>query len=337
MIQMVKRSKNFVMFKNMFDGEVSNYFNKNFPRDEYTGPVHYYTTDIPRNMFRSVLPVLLCKIFKKNKKFVMPIGSSTEIIFSIALLQDDIIDNDEVRQHMTSGWKKYGLPVSVASIDYCYYYAWKMLRQIEKFPIPEARKKMIYDSYMESQKKLYESFLFERFNKMNFKVTMKDILNLHECKTINGINALYCSSLAIGLPIPQCKKIRRYATLLGYAGQIKNDILDFQKLKGYDEYLKYSDIKRGYINYPIVRLFKIISKAEKQKVMKNIGKNNMANVKEVLGILESHGIADICIKDCKEFVSKAKQCISSFRRCREKNIFLEWADSHAKFSRSNWP
>jgi geranylgeranyl pyrophosphate synthase len=251
------------MFKNVFEKEISKFFKEDFPRNKFTEPVHYYTTDIPRNMFRSVLPVFMCRMFNKDTKTILPIATTSEIIFSIALLQDDIIDNDHTRQGMQSGWIKYGMPICIASIDYCYYYVWKILKKLEKFPISKKRIKIIYESYLSSQKKLYQSFLFERFNRMNLKLKIDDVLKLHECKTVTGINSIYCSALAMNLPISDCNKFKKYALLLGYAGQIKNDILDFHKLKGYGEYRKFSDFKRGYMNYPLIKLFNRVNKKER--------------------------------------------------------------------------
>jgi hypothetical protein len=63
----------------------------------------------------------------------------------------------------------------------------------------------------------------------------------------------------------------------------------------------------------------------------------MSNINKILKILNKYNTAKECVEDCKKFVSNAIECISKFRNCEEKQIFLSWANSHAKFERTNWP
>ena len=158
---------------------------------------------------------------------------------------------------------------------------------------------------------------------------------LDEWKTTTGISAQYCSVLALGASMGDCKKLRMYALLLAYAGQIKNDILDFYKIKGYAEYRKFSDFKRGYMNYPVVKLFRECNKNDKIIFKKNYGKAGKSNINAIIKLMEKYNIAEKTVNDCKKFVDSAKKSIANFRDCPEKDTILDWADSSVRFARAS--
>ncbi|MBN2202832.1 MAG: polyprenyl synthetase family protein [Candidatus Aenigmarchaeota archaeon] len=328
-----KPSASFLSYNDIFKRDVLPFLRKKFPRDKYTEPIWYYTTDIPRSMFRSVIPLCLARVFRKDIRKVLPVIAASEIIFSITLAQDDIIDGDKQRQGFPSAWKKYGLPICVASIDYCYFYAYKILKEVEKY-VPRERAKMIYDAFLEGQKLVNKSFMFEKIHKNDFSLGLEDMKNLMEWKTITGITDQYCSMLALNCDLDDCRNMRRYAVLNGYAGQVKNDILDFFYIKGYEEYRKFSDFKEGYMNYAIIRLHNLCSKADRKVLEGSYGKGGKPNIERILELIEKYGLQKIVMNDCRKFVRDAKNSIATFRDCPEKDMIMSWADSAVKFSRS---
>ncbi len=321
------------IFKSIHESYVEKNINQKFPLNEFTSPI-YYMLGFPRNFFRAALPIIIARMFNEKIKKFLPISSSSEIIYAISLVQDDIIDNDEKRNNKFTAWKKFGLSHCIASIDYSYYYVIKIIDQLKDYNINKERLKFVYKNYLEAHKVLNESFILEEQNKLNFDISLESLLKIYEYKTITGTNALFCSALITkDLSLNDCKRFEKYAIFVAYAGQIKNDILDYFPLKGYEEYRKLSDFKEGYINYPIIKFLKKCSISDKKILVNNFGKNP----EKVVDLLNKYDIAKECMHDCSMFISNALEQISDFNSSKEKNIFEEWANSNKKFSRIKWP
>ncbi len=321
------------VFKRIYESYVEKNIRQNFPLNEFTNPV-YYMLGFPRNFFRAALPIIIARMFNERIIKFLPISTSSEIIYAISLVQDDIIDNDKKRNNKFTAWKKFGLSHCIASIDYSYYHVIKIINQLKDCNINKERLKLIYRNYLESHKVLNESFILEERNKFNFDISLENLLKIYEYKTITGTNALFCSALiAKGLSINDCEKFKRYAIFVAYAGQIKNDILDYFPLKGYEEYRKLSDFKKGYINYPIIKFFRECSISDKKILMNKFGKTP----EKVVDLLNKYDISKECMNDCSMFINKALEQISDFENSKEKNIFEDWANSNKKFGRINWP
>jgi geranylgeranyl pyrophosphate synthase len=311
------------LYGQLYKEHVEPFIHENFPQGVSIEPVYYYL-DRETIRFRSGLPILINQMFGGELKNVLPISASSEIIYAITLLQDDIIDNDEVRWGLPSGWKKYGIGSVIVSADFSYYYVIDILRKI---PESLTNRGKIIESFLNSHKKLYSSFIIENNNKRNFNFGIQNVLRVYEFKTITGINATYCGTLSVdSLPRELYENVKEYATYLAYAAQIRDDIKDLELYKK-----EVSDIRNGYMTYPIVKLKNVLNNADKEIFRSNFGVDSEDSANKILSLLEKYDIKSKCIDDANHFVDYALSKVDIIKKYDKNKVLETWAEFYRIF------
>tara|TARA_Y100000310_G_scaffold200887_1_gene200984 strand:+ start:3772 stop:4791 length:1020 start_codon:yes stop_codon:yes gene_type:complete len=320
--------KNVKELYNLFDKiyleEVKPYIENNFPRNKFTEPVYYILDELKLRRFRAAFPLILANYFNISKEKILPIAATSELIFTIALVQDDFFDRDDFRLDIKTAPKKFGKEVSIASSDYSYTYIFKMLKQLVNKVSKETLAK-INNSYIEAHERLYASFLMELLTNRDITFSLKKVIELHKAKTIQGTNAFFCTALICeeSNNIKLSEELKKYCLNLAVAGQIKNDVYDlyrYAKIRGY------SDLLNGYMNYPLAKLLELSNKEEKERIKKLFEENK---VNEIVKLIKEKGIITSCIEDCSDYVEKSIDIINKLKINEElrKLLFL-WAEGN---------
>ena len=312
------------VFTNIFNNEVKPYIEERFPRNKYTEPVYYILDNFVLRRFRSGIPLVMAELLNVKKEYIIPIAAASELMFAIALVQDDFFDNSEVRGDIPSAHIKYGTRVSMASCDYSYCYIIKILREIENFNLPRPLIEKIYLSFLEIQEKVFISFLVEMQNNKSLDFTQDDILELHKNKTIHGINTIYCASLIFDhiLKSNFAESLKEYSIELAIAGQIKNDIYDLTR---YAKSRGYTDILNGYITYPLAILIKCLSLEERKKLAKFFSEGD---IEKIVHLMNEKKVIDKCIIDGIKHAEKGINLIPKKFNKILTNIMQLWVEGN---------
>ncbi|MBS3145063.1 polyprenyl synthetase family protein [Candidatus Woesearchaeota archaeon] len=312
------------IFTNRFNKEVKPYIEEIFPRNKHTEPVYYILDNFILRRFRSGLPLVMAELLNVEKEYIMPIAAASELMFAIALVQDDFFDNSEVRGNIPSAHIKYGSRVAMASCDYSYCYVLKILQEIEKFDIPKPLAKKIYLSFLEIQEKVFTSFLVELLNNKSLDFSQDDVLELHRNKTIHGVNTIYCASLIFDnmLHSSFSENLKEYSIQLAIAGQIKNDIYDLTR---YAESRGYTDILNGYLTYPLAILIKNLNSEERVKLVKFFSEES---IKEIVQLMNQKQIIEKCVVDGIKHAQMGIDLIPKEFNNTLTNIMKLWAEGN---------
>ncbi|MCX6748048.1 MAG: polyprenyl synthetase family protein [Candidatus Pacearchaeota archaeon] len=315
------------LFDKLYENEVKPYIENRIARNRHTEPVYYILDNFKLRRFRGAFPIIISELYNQNRALVLPIAAASELVFCIALVQDDIIDDDEKRGEIIASHIKYGIGKCLASCDYIYALIIKMLKELENQKINPEIINIVYESFIEAHERLYKSFLDEKNEANNFKLSEEEILETYKNKTIQGTNALFCAILLCTENKDLANLIKEYSYKLAIAGQIKNDIYD---ATSYLINRGYSDLENGYVTYIIKKLINSFPETEREGIIEII-KNKDHD--KIIKILNDKGIITLCIQDCNKFVEEAISLIKGRFPKRLEEIFLVWAEGNRKFSR----
>ena len=314
------------IFDRRFKADVLPYIESKLERSSLSEPVYYYLDNFHIRTFRSALPILIGEALGADTKPLLAVGAASELVFYIALVQDDIIDNDDQRGSIQSSHKKFGVPRVAASADYCYGAVFALLEDLSKTNLHEDTLRAVLAGFKAAHIRLYRSFLSELNSSFDFEMRKEDIERIHLDKTAQGINAMYCTGLVIDNS-PQsalAQLLKSYSEKLAAAGQIKNDLYDFTR---YAKIRGLSDFKNGYINYVIWLAMDrgIASRAELKKIFREKNEAAVAGIignKELIKQLKSviNGLVESAIKEVRSLEADAGL----------KEILTCWAEGNRK-------
>ncbi len=171
---------------------------------------------------RPMLVMLSYSLFKDNVHFALPAAAAVEIFHNFTLLHDDIMDNADVRRGKPTVHVKWDKNVAILSGDVMMIWAYKLLAQLPAKALPQ-----ILTEFNTMAAEVCEGQQYDMDYETRVKVSMAEYMNMIELKT----SVLLGSSAAIGAMLAeatpeQCKTLKRFATEIGIAFQLQDDLLD---------------------------------------------------------------------------------------------------------------
>ena len=171
---------------------------------------------------RPVLLLITLETFGGNIDEAMPAAMAVEIFHNFTLLHDDIMDNADVRRGKPSVYAKWGGNVALLSGDAMLITAYKHLTRISASVLPR-----VMNIFSDMALEVCEGQQYDMDFESMDKVSVVDYMQMIERKT----SALLSGSAMIGATMAgasddDVKKIYRFATELGLAFQLQDDVLD---------------------------------------------------------------------------------------------------------------
>lgn len=171
---------------------------------------------------RPVLLLLTTEAFGGNVDEAMPAALAVEIFHNFTLLHDDIMDNADVRRGKPSVFAKWGGNVALLSGDAMLITAYKHLNRVAPEVLPRVMN-IFGDMALEVCEGQQYDMDFENID----EVSVEEYMLMIERKT----SALLSGSATIGATLAgasedDIRKVYRFATELGLAFQLQDDVLD---------------------------------------------------------------------------------------------------------------
>tara|TARA_Y100000310_G_scaffold332096_1_gene407004 strand:- start:244 stop:1272 length:1029 start_codon:yes stop_codon:yes gene_type:complete len=311
-------------FDRIYLEKVKPFIESNFPINKYSEPVYYILDNFILRRFRASLPYLMAKNLKVDPEKIIPLGAASELMFSIALVQDDFFDRCGKRGNLDSSHIKFNPRVAMASSDYSYAFCSKMINKIRNIGLNKETIEKVQDAFIDIQKVVFESFLMEMVNEKDFNFNMNDILTLHKSKTIHGTNTIYATALICDSinNTNIAEKIKKYCLDLAVAGQIKNDLYDLTR---YSKTRGFSDLINGYMTYPLAKLKKVLNDEENENLKSLFA---YGEAEKIVELIKREDIISLCIDDNEKYVNNSLGHINSLFEGRLKEIFEIWAQGN---------
>ena len=171
---------------------------------------------------RPVLLLLAVDAFGGSVEEAMPAALAVEVFHNFTLLHDDIMDNASMRRGKPSVYAKWGGNVAILSGDTMLIVAYKHLLRIN----PEYMQR-VFSIFSDMAIDVCEGQQYDMDFESMSHVSAEEYISMIERKT----SALLSGSAMIGATLAgasedDVKKIYRYATELGLAFQLQDDMLD---------------------------------------------------------------------------------------------------------------
>lgn len=171
---------------------------------------------------RPMLLMLACGIFRDDLQPALPAAAAVEVFHNFTLLHDDIMDNAAVRRGKPSVYAKWGQNVAILSGDAMLIQAYRLLELIPRELLPQ-----VLTTFNAMALEVCEGQQYDMDFEHKAKVSVVEYMHMIELKT----SALLAGAVAIGALMggasdADCRKLRRFATELGLAFQLQDDLLD---------------------------------------------------------------------------------------------------------------
>ena len=171
---------------------------------------------------RPVLLLITAETFGGSIEEALPAALAVEIFHNFTLLHDDIMDNADVRRGKPSVYAKWGGNVALLSGDAMLITAYKMLAKLSSERLPK-----VLNIFSDMALEVCEGQQYDMDFETIERVSVEEYMQMIERKT----SALLSGSAMIGATMAgasedDIKKIYRFATELGLAFQLQDDVLD---------------------------------------------------------------------------------------------------------------
>ena len=171
---------------------------------------------------RPVLLLITTEAFGGDIEEAMPAALAVEIFHNFTLLHDDIMDNADVRRGKPSVFAKWGGNVALLSGDAMLITAYKHLARVSAEVLPR-----VMTIFSDMALEVCEGQQYDMDFETMEGVLVEDYMQMIERKT----SALLSGSAMIGATMAgasanDIRKIYRFATELGIAFQLQDDVLD---------------------------------------------------------------------------------------------------------------
>ena len=171
---------------------------------------------------RPVLLLITAEAFGGSLDEALPAAMAVEVFHNFTLLHDDIMDNAAVRRGKPSVFAKWGGNVAILSGDAMLITAYKYLARLAPEHLPRVMR-----LFNEMALEVCEGQQYDMDFEQKDCVSVEEYILMIERKT----SALLSGSAMIGATLAgaaedDVKKIYRFATELGLAFQLQDDVLD---------------------------------------------------------------------------------------------------------------
>ena len=254
-----------------------------------------YSTLAPGKRIRAILAIETARICGGDINSVLPFACAIELLHTFSLIHDDLpsMDNDDLRRGLPTCHKKFGEATAILAADGLFALAYEIISR-------KSTREKIGDNgaVLDSIERISiavgpEGMCMGQSNDMlseRKKITLDDLKSIHSKKTGALISAcVYCGARLAGAGMKQILKLEQYASHIGLAFQIKDDILDLSgtsrelgKNSGADE-------KKGKATFPsIVGKEKAVALLENERVLAVLALEEFGEKAEVLNALAYH-------------------------------------------------
>lgn len=176
---------------------------------------------------RPILTLLVAKACNSDvcREDTISFASAVELLHNATLLHDDVADQADMRRGCPTVRAMLGPSSSVLVGDFWLVRSLKLVLESRQ-DLHEKVLKMMSSTLSD----LAEGEMFQLQKASTADTTFEDYLKIVYCKTSSIFSlACKCGALSVDAPARYMDAVEEYATYLGYAFQMKDDVFDYQE------------------------------------------------------------------------------------------------------------
>jgi len=281
---------------------------------------------------RAVLALLWCEAISGDYEVALPLSVAYELAHAAALVQDDIVDNSDLRRGAKSVVKKHGLRSAILASN-------MLLAQVPR----EIAEYGTRDPSGETLKKLFEllgesygaSVLGEFLDlEMAAKngVDEKEYESMIRLKTGALVGASSASGVIVGGGLRKDRLVEaayKFGEYLGMAYQVQDDLLDVigdERVLGKPVF---SDIRSGKKNVVLIHTLELCTVRDRRFLMRLLGREKPfeeLQVKTARELFAEYDSIDYARKVALKYAEDAQQILDSVELGKTRSKLLELSD-----------
>ena len=263
---------------------------------------------------RSLLVILSCEAVGGNVRKALPYAIATEFAQTASLIHDDVIDEDHLRRGVQSTHEKFGQKMAILAGDLLIAQA---VRMIGKHATPEILIEVANGGIRmcegEAADMLMQADNPELMNKESY-------LNMIEKKTVSFLRSATNMGASVGGGTKeQCDALKRYGENLGFAFQIRDDILNIISSEKITGKSVHSDLLSQRCSYTLVHALEVCTDDERVRCLEILSQGDTSYALEL--IHKTNAIPN-AIELAREYVSKAKRALNGHNFTNEAVLIM---------------
>ncbi len=250
---------------------------------------------------RSLITLVSCEAVGGSIEKVLPITVAAELLQTASLIHDDIIDKDELRRGVPTVHKKYGYDVAILAGDFLIA---QVFRIIGEHGSPELVANVGAGGARMCEGEVADLFINPE-DPVSF--TKKTYLKMIERKTVAFLEeAAKIGAIVGGATEPQELALTRYGLNIGYAFQLRDDILDIEASEQTIRKSSLSDLRLKRGNYPFIHAFEVSTNKNREECLRALNNNDW---NRVIKLIKQTDAVTHTILVAEGYVKKAKHAI----------------------------
>ena len=237
---------------------------------------------------RPTLLLLTAEAFGSDVEGAMPAAMAVEVFHNFTLLHDDIMDNADMRRGKPSVYAKWGGNVAILSGDAMLITAYKYLSQLNGEQLSR-----VMPLFNTMALEVCEGQQYDMDFEGKAEVSVEEYIRMIELKT----SALLSGSAMIGATLAgaseeDAKRVYRFATELGLAFQLQDDMLDRYGDEALGKKIG-GDILEGKQTYLMVQAMSRASESEREILRTTHLRNDIDNNKKITTVKALYDKLDV--------------------------------------------
>lgn len=227
------------------------------------------------------------------------LGSILELIHVASLVHDDIIDGADVRRKVATPNAKWGDGLAVLLGDALFSHALMLSTDFDDLHLSREIAK--------AAREVCQGEILQTQRRFDLTMTRKEYFRLLEMKT----GALFAAATGLGAYISGADKetqedLYQFGLKLGTAYQLYDDCLDLVGTE--EEFGKTlrTDLEKGKLTLPILRLLEVASPSQRGKLQERIIKQEPFDISILTGIADYEGAIEYSIDTAVKLVDDAR-------------------------------
>ena len=228
---------------------------------------------------RPAICILVAKTLGYSKPDLIRLASSIELLHTATLIHDDVVDESLVRRGKESIQAKWDDAHGVLVGDFVYSKAFQLMASFDN---PK-----IIRELANATNKISEGEVLQLSLKTQPNLSEEDYFNIINRKTAELFKV---SALTAGI-LCECTKteldsLNNFATSLGLAFQIQDDILDYYGQENLTGKKVGKDFEEGKFTLPIILSLKTMNQKNKTRLLSLFETRKIEDFDEVLDLME---------------------------------------------------
>ena len=229
---------------------------------------------------RPAICILVAKTLGYSESDLIRLASSIELLHTATLIHDDVVDESLTRRGKESIQAKWDDAHGVLVGDFVYSKAFQLMASFDNPKIIRA--------LANATNKISEGEVLQLSMREQSNLSEKDYFNIIDRKTaelfkVSAVTAgILCESAE-----PVLDSLNNFATSLGLAFQIQDDILDYYGQENLTGKKVGKDFEEGKFTLPIILSLKTMNQTNKRRLLSLFKTRKIEDFAEILALMES--------------------------------------------------